>query len=404
MGCVDPPDDGPVDAVPAAPVPTAAGAAVGIGRGVPPPSSWSWIVPTGLHLLLALTAVAVALDLTGTFTGAGWTSAFTNWDSRWYLEAARQGYPAAYPLPGNTNTALVPWGFFPLYPLTITVLHAVGLEYVHAGVIVSLAATAGLVLLLNRLARIEIGPRGAAWVPALVIFSPDGWFFTAVYTEALFYLLVVGAFLAARRGRFVHAGVVGLLASAARPTGVFLVPALLLEAFQQAGWRWRRVDRSALAVLLVPVGVAAFAIAAWLRTGNFDAYGAAQANALNATVVAPWTGLINTWNATVGQHGYLQGVFQSQLIAGLLGIPILAIAWWRLRPMYASFMTLVWLLAVSIGIWDSLPRYELAFFPVALLAVAWTRRAPWVRWLLILPSALAMAYGASEFARGIWLS
>jgi hypothetical protein len=71
--------------------------------------------------------------------------------------------------------------------------------------------------------------------------------------------------------------------------------------------------------------------------------------------------------------------------------------------MYSSIMTLSWLAAVCLGFWRSVPRYEFAFFPFLFLVVLATERARWLRWVILALGAAAMAFGASVFARGLWL-
>ena len=56
-------------------------------------------------------------------------------------------------------------------------------------------------MLLHRLAALELGERDARGTVLLVAFVPTAVFFSAVYSESLFLLVSVGAFLAARHGR-----------------------------------------------------------------------------------------------------------------------------------------------------------------------------------------------------------
>ena len=125
------------------------------------------------------------------------------WDSVYYVEIARHGY-----------TQLKQAGFFPLYPLLTGALDGIVGSTVVAGTLISLVAFAVGLVLFDRLAVLETGSslvaRRAVWLLALF---PASLFFSAVYTEGLFLALSVGAFLAARNGRWAWAGILGGLAA-----------------------------------------------------------------------------------------------------------------------------------------------------------------------------------------------
>src|SRR5207244_3847982 len=136
------------------------------------------------------------------------------WDSVYYVQIAQDGYT-------NAKQA----GFFPLYPHVIGVLGAP----IITGVLLSLVAFAAALVLFDRLAVLETGSalvaRRSVWLLALF---PASLFFSAVYTEGLFLALSVGAFLAARSGRWAWAGILGGLTAATRNVGVVLLVPLVV--------------------------------------------------------------------------------------------------------------------------------------------------------------------------------
>jgi len=362
--------------------------------GPPRVPRWGWAWPVGAHLVLVLAAIAITLVLLGFFNLGAWHEALSGWDTRWYLLIARHGYPVS---DGSE------WAYFPLFPALMMALVHLGLGALTAGLLISLLATAVLAYLLQRLAAIEVGAADSAWVPWLLLLSPFGFFFFAAYTEALFYSLVAATLLSARRGHFLLAGLLGALASATRVTGVFLLLAVLVEALQQSNWHWRRIPRAALGALVIPLGAIGFAAFAQLRTGSFLAYTRAEGIHFGVRLAWPWVGLTGTAPAALSNNPVLRSAFVPEVAAGVLGIPILVIAARRLRPMYSVFMTLSWLAAVSLAFWRSVPRYEFALFPILFVLVAVTQRRHWIRWVLLVAGGLSMAYGASLFARGLWL-
>jgi hypothetical protein len=95
-------------------------------------------------------------------------------------------------------------------------------------------------------------------------------------TESLFLLLTVGCFLAARRGHWWLTGILGALATATRPTGILIFPALLVQYFET----YRRENlwrREMLALLLVPLGLFAFMFYLRQTTGDALAFLKVQA-------------------------------------------------------------------------------------------------------------------------------
>ncbi len=159
--------------------------------------------------------------------------------------------------------------FFPLYPLLVrgvgTILGGSHAALLIAAFLVSLAAFLAALALLYRLTELELGRRLAR--PALLLLAvfPAAVYFGAPYSESLFLLLAVGAFYAARTGRWAWAGACAGLASATRSAGLLLLLPLVLIWW---GARPRRAGDAAW-LLLAPLGIAAYA--AWLGLVEGDA-------------------------------------------------------------------------------------------------------------------------------------
>lgn len=185
------------------------------------------------------------------------------WDAFWYEEIALHGYSVRA---GQSSVA-----FFPLYPL---LLRAGLTVFPHRADVVLVEAALSRLLLFAGLAVIylyaerQAGPAVARRTLFFLTLFPTAFFFSAAYSESLFLLLTAAVFLWLQSRRFGLAGVSGLCASLARPTGVFLVLPYGVE------W-WRRRDRDPakaldhlLPILLIPAGIALYALFLGLKFGD----------------------------------------------------------------------------------------------------------------------------------------
>ncbi|MHB8658778.1 MAG: mannosyltransferase family protein [Solirubrobacteraceae bacterium] len=199
------------------------------------------------------------------------------WDSVWYLAIAHGGY----------GHEVARTAFFPLYPLLMWGVGVVIGSDLLAGVLISVACFALALVLLHRLAELELGsPDRARTTVMLIAFCPMAYFFSAVYSESLYLALSLGCILCARRGRWAPAGLLGGLAAASRNSGVMLlVPVVLLYLYgprddlgpprlPARGSRLRRLQpryRPAASILwvgLIPLGLAAYVGFLALSTGD----------------------------------------------------------------------------------------------------------------------------------------
>jgi hypothetical protein len=165
---------------------------------------------------------------------------WARWDSDWFLRIAEHGYT----WPSSTPA------FFPLYPLLVAGGGLLlGGHDVLAGVVVSLAAGAAAFAVLYRLTTLKLGEDEARRTVLFLAVAPTSLFFGAVYSESLFLLLAVAAFLLAERGRFWGAGASAGLALLTRSAGIALLPALVVLAWRQPQ-RLRALAGVAVAPLL----------------------------------------------------------------------------------------------------------------------------------------------------------
>ena len=174
------------------------------------------------------------------------------WDGAWYARVAEHGYLL---IPGHQSDP----AFFPLFPILMRGLHACGLPFTAAGVVIANAAFAvaivGFYHLGCRLLPEPIARRGAVFLAV----TPMGFVFSMAYPESLLLAFVVLAALAALDGRWLGAAVFAALAVLTRPEGLLLAIPLAAIAWRQRG----ALDpgargRAVAAVLAAPTALLAF--------------------------------------------------------------------------------------------------------------------------------------------------
>jgi hypothetical protein len=354
-----------------------------------------------------------------------------HWDGVWYLALASHGYQHA-----------VEAAYYPLYPLLISLLAPLTGSDVVASFLISVGCLFGALALLYRLTCLEMGEAAAHRTLYLLALFPTALFFSATYPESLFLLLEVGAVLAARRGCWASAGVLGGLAAAARNSGILLlIPLLLLYLYgprsahseqpavdgreatngQHARRRTRGLPRpryrlhfNACWLGLVPLGLIAVVLmnlilfndplASWHAEGHWQRGFAGPLSAL-------WEGISPA--ATAAGHllsGHISSGAMQQL--ALLGTALLAIVavigvCRRLPAAYGAYSAAALLWALSAPEQGhplaSSARYVLTIFPLFMWAGSCLKDS---RALAVVLGVLVvgLAYCSARFATWHWVA
>jgi hypothetical protein len=345
------------------------------------------------------------------------------WDSAWYLQIAHSGYVS------KASSA-----FFPLYPLLIHLGALVFGSALIVGMLISAAAMSVALYLLYLLARLDLTDAQARSTVMLVAFFPTSFFLSAVYTEALFLMLSVGAIYAARLNRWTWAGVLGGLACATRSGGVLILLALVLlylygprpGTIGDSGRWWRprhAVSRSVLWLALVPAGLLAYM--GYLEVAHHAPLAPFQAEAVwGRQFAGPLGGLVKALAAAPGDlrlgltgravvvgaadpiswptHNLLDLMFVAFAVAGL------ALAWRRVPPAYLLYALALLAQALSYPTVQeplvSFSRYLLAMFPLFMGWGAWLGERHRCSRRVICGSAVLLAGFSGMWAIWAWVA
>jgi hypothetical protein len=353
------------------------------------------------------------------------------WDSVWYLAIAHGGYDHQ-----AARTA-----FFPVYPLMCRGLGVVIGSDLIAGVLISLAAFAVALILLHQLVALEVDSDVATATVMLVAFCPMAYFFSAVYSEALYLALSVACILQARRGRWGSAGMIGALAAASRNSGVMLVvPVVLLFLYgprgdcEGAGLSGRHGIRRLLPrfpirpqllyAALIPAGLGAYVGWLALKTGDGLAPFHAQQvwfRHFAGPFGGVWDGAVAAWDGLRQiLHGPPPPVYftkaggdaltvggQNLMLFAFLAVGIVAcVGAFRVLPLaYGGYVLASLAMPLSYPVTPqplaSLPRYEVVLFPLfiwgAQLAVRRELMAPALGVLAVLLGLFTAEFATWRF-------
>jgi len=331
---------------------------------------------------------------------------WNHWDALWYEGIARAGYEQA------TQTA-----FFPLYPLLVRLGTLQGDTpdagwFYFSGLLISNLAFFFALWALRVLAERECGPETASRAVVYLAVFPTALYFFAPYNESLFVFLTVACFLALRRERWWLAGTLGLLASATRSAGLFLILPFAVEYLSRRKWQWRRVRADALAVMLIPGGQALYSLYCWMRFGDPLAYAHAQIH-WDRVLNWPWTGL---WRQVVGlwqaePASFFQAHDLLDLAATLFVLVLLVLGWRRLPRSYSLYTLLLLATMVLLpgggatGYLDPLAsnqRFALEVFP-AFMTLGLLVKRPATHQALVIVFTGLLAALSMVFLSGRWL-
>lgn len=256
----------------------------------------------------------------GTIPHFGW-QVFAAWDGEWYQKIVTNGYE--YLADGQQHSV----AFFPLFPLVVRGVMALGLPFNVAGTLVNNFAFLGALLLVFNWVESSYGNSAARWTVATLTWCPFSLYGTVIYTEGLFLLLSTAALRAYEQQQYGSVALWGAMASATRVTGAMLVPTFLFVA-----WREGRNLQAYLAGLATSGGLLLFSGYCWLHFADplafvhvQRAWGGSGGLAGQAWLVLVRQVIIGSINASTGA---IKNPLHGLLFASICAMSLLL---WRFR-------------------------------------------------------------------------
>lgn len=323
------------------------------------------------------------------------------WDSGWYLDIAVNGYSLRGPLETTQSNV----AFFPLYPLSIRAVLLLLPEQLRSaemalliGVIFSNLLFLGALFLLQRLTLLLTNDRAVAqrtlWYTVLF---PASFFFTAAYPEAAFFLFTLALFYAGLKRAWWVAGLMGLLATLTRPSGILLMLPLAWLYGEAIGWRLRQIRWNVLWLALPLAAFVGFMLSLQPVTGDWIAPLRSQ-EAWASTLSAPWTTI---FAPEIGVVPFMTRVEQG-LLLGALVLTVIALI---KLPSKALGLYVVLLIAAMLvkGQILSTARYVSTAFPL-FMTLALLGKHPTFDRLVLIGSAALQALLMAAWTRFYWVA
>ena len=276
-----------------------------------------------------------------------WIWSFGNFDGVHYLRIAEDGYAYQF-----TQV------FFPLYPILIKAgsFATFGNLLISALIISNAAFLVGL-LIFYKLVKSTYNDKIATWSTIFVLAFPTSFYFGAVYTEGIFFLMVVASFYLLEKNKTLLASIIGSFASATRLVGLFLAPALSLNR------------RNILPLLIVPLGFLTYVSYLTIEFNNPLYFLSAQSifgqeRETTQIVFLPQVIWRYTKILTTTQGLALANAAFEFLMTAFAFVSLAIAARMKIKRDWLLFSFLAILTPTLTGTFTSMPRYVLVAFPI----------------------------------------
>ena len=252
------------------------------------------LIATGYLALTWFPAHPVESWMGLSFPANNWIDGWVRWDSFWY-ESIIDPHPRF--VPEHLSNA----NFFPFYSWVSWIASLpfrVFLDLEHAFFIGALiVSSVSFVLGLKAVERLTTSLAGrdvAVKTIWLIAVFPFSFFFTAVYSDALYFCLCAWSLTFAYEKRWYPACALAAMAVMTRIPGIALFPALGLEYLRQSEWRIGPTRKMMVCIAILLIGPAV--IASYYEWRYGDPLEFLRARQVGWNRAAGVAGYVNDWN------------------------------------------------------------------------------------------------------------
>lgn len=328
-----------------------------------------------------------------------WLWSWGNFDGVHYLTIAKTFYSAYY-----TQT------FFPFYPLLVRIFAKTIFfnNFLVSSLFISNISFILSLYFFRKLLILDRYKNYLSWIFIFLLLFPTSFYFGSIYSEGLFLLLIFASFYFARTKKWFLSALFGILASATRLFGVFLLFALLTEYFIQNKGKKKEI-KPIFFISLIPLGLLFYMIYLgikfqdpllfWHAQPAFGAERLGSGVILLPQVIFRYLKILVTVNFKT--IPFWNSLFE--LVSFLFAVSLLVIA--HLKRIRLSYLVFSWLSLITpslTGTFSSMPRYILVIFPIYM--VLGSLKSSWLKFTLLVINMVILIISVILFTRGYWLS
>jgi len=326
-----------------------------------------------LYFVFAISISSYVKNIGLSFNFQSYVSTVKSNDSYWYEAITYGGYSKITDkkdLGYHTNTInkQSEWAFFPAYPLIIRETKDLfNSDFNKSGIfwaiIFSILAFIGFYIWMNK-------SDNALFCTLVFMCFPFHYYFSMLYTEALFFSCIIFSFIAVRSKKLWLLSILLIPLTLLRPNGIVLILPLYLYFLEQEkvfeGYRliWKRIDKriilKSFAFITAPIAFILYGLYQQHMTGEFFAFILAQAG-WNRSFTFPLFSLFNGGDFTT----------QFFSIYTILFFVIGIISWKRLPLSINIMIWMMLLLPLFSGSMLSMPRFISIIFPFSIIIGTW---------------------------------
>ena len=377
---------------------------------------------TILFIVTRFLLVAIGLLAVGDVSIAGLKEGWVNWDGYLYMDVVNHGYDSSYsefePEAAECNRSTGEcqrnFAFFPVYPMVVggvSVLTTLSPE--NSGFLISNLCLLISAILLYHIGRRLFNEQAGSIAAYLLLVFPTSYIFSGVMTESLFLMLLLAGYFALLKNQYLLAGLLGLLLSATRNTGVLFAGVIVLHWLSSQDFNWKQIRRTLnyvrldliISVFLVPLGLLAFMIFLDNRVGdplaflNIQRYWEKPVLGLNPLLAIPFS-FIDYRLEGLFIHVYNLCYFVLLAVLGIYAY------WKKLLPMSLLFIMTWIFVPLTAGSMLALPRYMSVLFPLYLVLAKLIadRKNKWLSMLALAASMCVLCALTYLYTRGNWIT
>ncbi len=315
-----------------------------------------------------------------------WVWSFGNFDGVHYLRIAEDGYAYQFTQ-----------AFFPMYPILVKLVSIITFgNYLVAALLVSNICFLLGITYFYKLTKNIFDQSVAFWSCLFIIFSPTSFYFGSVYTESLFFLLIILAFYFYEKENYILSSIFGAFSSLTRLIGIFLSVTLVKIAKR----------KNYLSLFIVPFGLIVYMLYLKITFNNPLYFLTAQSAFGQERTTASLIFLPQVFYRSIQQilttRGFVRFNSAFDFLSTVICLILLLYSLKYVKKSWIFFSLLAVLTPTLTGSLISMPRYILTAFPIYIVLA--TINNTWIKVILLALSISLLAITTTLFTRGYWIA